>query len=209
MESIFKADFKCPPWFSTSAKKLITRILDPNPMTRITIAEVIENEWFKKGYKPPTFEQPAVSLADVDAIFNESVDSQNFVVERREEGPVAPVTMNAFELISTSQGLNLSTLFEKQMHCSTTSGEIFFLYSSQMKLHGEKTGRKGHLSVATEVFQVAPSLYMVELRKSGGDTLEFHKFYKNLSTGLKDIVWKSGDETIEEGSADAGSASSQ
>lgn len=45
-------------------------------------------------------------------------DSQNLVVERREEGPmapVAPVTMNAFELISKSQGLNLSSLFEKQM----------------------------------------------------------------------------------------------
>lgn len=36
-------------------------------------------------------------------------------MERREEGPTAPVTMNAFELISTSQGLNLSSLFEKQM----------------------------------------------------------------------------------------------
>ena len=40
-------------------------------------------------------------------------------MERREEGPRAPVTMNAFELISTSQGLNLSTLFEKQMVCLT------------------------------------------------------------------------------------------
>lgn len=39
---------------------------------RITIAEVIENEWFKKGYKPPNFEQGDVSLADVDAIFNET-----------------------------------------------------------------------------------------------------------------------------------------
>ena len=46
-------------------------------------------------------------------------DSGELVVERREEGPVAPVTMNAFELISTSQGLNLSTLFEKQMVCLT------------------------------------------------------------------------------------------
>lgn len=36
-------------------------------------------------------------------------------MERREVRPVAPVTMNAFELISTSQGLNLSSLFEKQM----------------------------------------------------------------------------------------------
>ncbi|XP_044496393.1 CBL-interacting serine/threonine-protein kinase 23 isoform X1 [Mangifera indica] len=231
-KKIFKADFKCPPWFSTSAKKLITRILDPNPMTRITIAEVIENEWFKKGYKPPTFEQPAVSLDDVDAIFNES-GPQNLVVERREEGPVAPVTMNAFELISTSQGLNLSTLFEKQMglvkretrftsKCSaneilakieetaTPLGFDVKKNNFKMKLQGEKTGRKGHLSVATEVFQVAPSLHMVELRKSGGDTLEFHQFYKNLSTGLKDIVWKSGDEAVEEGSSsDAGATSSQ
>lgn len=39
---------------------------------------------------------------------------------------------------------------------------------------------------------------MVELRKAGGDTLEFHKFYKNLSTGLKDIVWQLGDEAGEE-----------
>jgi len=45
-------------------------------------------------------------------------DSQNLVVERREEeGHVAPATMNAFELISKSQGLNLSSLFEKQMVC--------------------------------------------------------------------------------------------
>jgi len=44
-------------------------------------------------------------------------DSQNLVVERREEGHAAPVTMNAFELISKSQGLNLSSLFEKQMVC--------------------------------------------------------------------------------------------
>ena len=37
-----------------------------------TIAKVIENEWFKKGYKPPSFEQTDVSLDDWDAIFDES-----------------------------------------------------------------------------------------------------------------------------------------
>ncbi|KAE7996161.1 hypothetical protein FH972_000906 [Carpinus fangiana] len=219
-KKIFKADFTCPPWFSSSAKKLIKRILDPNPSTRITIAEVIENEWFKKGYKPPSFEQADVSLADVDAIFNDVGDSGELVVERREEGPVAPVTMNAFELISTSQGLNLSTLFEKQMGLvkretrftsKCPANEIISKIEQaamplgfdvkknnfKMKLQGEKTGRKGHLSVSTEIFEVAPSLYMVELRKSGGDTLEFHKFYKSLTTGLKDIVWKTTDEADE------------
>ena len=30
-----------------------------------------------------------------------------------------------------------------------------------------------------QVFQVAPSLFMVEVRKSGGDTLEFHKVLSN------------------------------
>ncbi|THG14949.1 hypothetical protein TEA_018958 [Camellia sinensis var. sinensis] len=57
---------------------------------------------------------------------------------------------------------------------------------------------KGHLSVVTEIYEVAHLLCMVELRKAGEDTLEFHKFYMNFATGLKDIVWKSGDETKEE-----------
>lgn len=216
-KKINKADFSCPPWFSSSAKKLIKRILDPNPVTRITTAEVIENEWFKKGYVPPRFEQEDVSLDDVDAIFNEAGDSPILVVERRDERPTAPVTMNAFELISKSQGLNLSSLFEKQMGLvkretrftsKRPANEIISKIEEaalplgfdvkknnyKLKLQGEKTGRKGHLSVATEIFEVAPSLHMVEVRKSGGDTLEFHKFYKNLSTGLQDIVWRNGDE---------------
>ncbi|CAH2034476.1 unnamed protein product [Thlaspi arvense] len=225
-KKIFKAEFTCPPWFSASAKKLIKRILDPSPATRITFAEVIQNEWFNKGYKAPKFENANVSLDDVDAIFDESGESKNLVVERREEGLKTPVTMNAFELISTSQGLNLGSLFEKQMGLvkrktqftsKCPANEIVTKIEAaaapmgfdvkknnyKMKLLGEKSGRKGQLAVTTEVFQVAPSLYMVEMRKSGGDTLEFHKFYKNLTTGLKDIVWKTIDEEKEEGAEGA------
>lgn len=34
-----------------------------------------------------------------------------------------------------------------------------------------------------QIFEVAPSLYMVEVRKSGGDTLEFHNvWYHNAET---------------------------
>ncbi|KAK6124060.1 hypothetical protein DH2020_042206 [Rehmannia glutinosa] len=188
---INKADFSCPPWFSSSVKKLIKRILDPNPSTRITIAEVLENEWFKKGYKPPIFEHEEVTLDDVNSIFNESA------------------------------GLNLNSLFEKQMglvkretrftskcpaneiitkieQAAAPMGFDVKKNNYKMKLHGEKSGRKGHLSITTEIFEVAPSLHMVELRKAGGDTLEFHKFYKNLSTGLKDIVWKTGEEVKDE-----------
>ncbi|XXG68342.1 hypothetical protein AAC387_Pa06g1451 [Persea americana] len=216
-KKIIKADFTCPTWFSTSAKKLIKRILDPKPLTRITVPEIIENEWFKKGYQPPTFDTSEVTnLDDVNAIFDSSVEPGNLVVEKREE---RPVMMNAFELISTSQGLNLGTLFEKQMGLvkretrftsKCPANEIISKIEEaavplgfdvqkknyKMKLQGSKTGRKGHLSIATEIFEVAPSLYMVEVRKSEGDTLEFHKVYKSLSTGLKDVVWKSEEEKI-------------
>ncbi|XP_027108569.1 CBL-interacting serine/threonine-protein kinase 9 isoform X4 [Coffea arabica] len=212
---IQKADFCFPTWFSSSSKKLIKRILDPNPLTRITIPEILENDWFKKGYKPPQFEQEeGVSLDDIDAVFNDS--EEHLVTERKEK----PVSMNAFELISRSQGFSLDNLFEKQMGLvkretrftsKSPANEIisrieqtakplgFNVHKKnyKMKLQGDKTGRKGHLAVATEVFEVAPSLHMVELRKTGGDTLEFHKFYKTFSSGLKDIVWTSEQQSDE------------
>ncbi|CAN4092519.1 unnamed protein product [Withania somnifera] len=90
--------------------KLITRILDPNPTTRITIPEVLEDEWFKKDYRPPVFyEIENANLDDVEAVFKDS--EEYHVTEKREE---KPTSMNAFELISMSQGLNLGNLFDEQ-----------------------------------------------------------------------------------------------
>jgi hypothetical protein len=40
---------------------------------RITIAQILEDPWFKKGYKPPVFyEKYQSSLDDVDAAFGDS-----------------------------------------------------------------------------------------------------------------------------------------
>ncbi|OIW02279.1 hypothetical protein TanjilG_11173 [Lupinus angustifolius] len=204
---ISRADFSFPSWFAPESKKLLKRILNPDPLARIKIEELLEDEWFKKGYKPASFtEEEGVNVDDVAAAFNDS--KENLVTERKEK----PVSMNAFELISRSQGFNLDSLFEKQTgvvkretHFTSQrpANEIMSKIEEaakplgfnvhkrdyKMKLQGDKSGRKGHLSVATEVFEVAPSLHMVELRKTGGDTLEFHKFYKNFSSGLQDIVW--------------------
>uniref|UniRef100_A0A2P2L8D9 non-specific serine/threonine protein kinase n=1 Tax=Rhizophora mucronata TaxID=61149 RepID=A0A2P2L8D9_RHIMU len=109
---ICRADFTCPSWFSAGAKKLIERILDPNTLTRITIPEILEDEWFKKGYMTPQFEQEEdVNLDDVDAVFNDS--NEHLVTERKEK----PVSMNAFELISKTQGFSLENLFEKEVVC--------------------------------------------------------------------------------------------
>ncbi|KAG2552352.1 hypothetical protein PVAP13_9KG423500 [Panicum virgatum] len=107
-KKISEAQFTCPSWFSPGAKNLITRILDPNPTTRITIAQILEDPWFKKGYKPPVFDEKyQTSLDDVDAAFGDSEDRHV-----KEETEDQPTTMNAFELISLNQALNLENLFE-------------------------------------------------------------------------------------------------
>ncbi|XP_031263591.1 CBL-interacting serine/threonine-protein kinase 9-like, partial [Pistacia vera] len=215
---ICRADFSCPSWFSPAARKFIKRILDPNPLTRITIPQILEDEWFIKGYKRPQFDKEEdVNLDDIDAVFNDS--KEHLVTERKEK----PVSMNAFELISRAQGFSLENLFEKQtgfvkretrFSSQRPPNEIMSKIEEaakplgfnvrkgnyKMKLQGDKNGRKGQLSVATEVFEVAPSLHIVEVRKTGGDTLEFHTFYKKFSTGLKDVVWKT-EETTEESRA--------
>jgi len=208
-KKIYRAQFSWPPWFSSGARKLLLKILDPNPNTRITAAQIHKNDWFRKGYSPAKFDREAdVNFDDVDAIFSESM--RHMVTEKKE---ARPVTMNAFELISLSQGLNLSGLFESKeilekeetrFTSKKSAKEIIESIEEaakplgfnvqkrdyKMKLRGDKLGRKGHLSVSTEVFEVAPSLFMVELQKHHGDTLEYNHFYKNLSKGLKDIVWK-------------------
>lgn len=42
-------------------------------LQRITIPEILEGEWFRKGFKPPAFEQDEeINLDDVDAVFSDS-----------------------------------------------------------------------------------------------------------------------------------------
>uniref|UniRef100_A0A251SEY2 non-specific serine/threonine protein kinase n=2 Tax=Helianthus annuus TaxID=4232 RepID=A0A251SEY2_HELAN len=214
-KKISAAEFTCPPWISFSARKLITRILDPNPMTRITIPELLNDEWFKQDFKQPEFvEKGEANFDDVEAAFQDS--EEYHVTEKKEEHPAA---MNAFELISMSKGLNLGNLFEMEQAFKRETrftsrcpaNEIvskieeaakplgFDVHKKNYKLRLEniKAGRKGNLNIATEVFQVAPSLHMVEIRKAKGDTLEFHKFYKRLSSSLKNVVWKTEEEMQE------------
>ncbi|KAK8355533.1 hypothetical protein V6Z11_A05G297100 [Gossypium hirsutum] len=43
-KKIWEASFSCPSWFSSGARNLIKRILDPNPLIRITIPEILQDE---------------------------------------------------------------------------------------------------------------------------------------------------------------------
>nr|CBX24385.1 hypothetical_protein [Oryza glaberrima] len=190
-KKISNAEFTFPPWTSFPAKRLLTRILDPNPMTQ-SLTKNMTQHWMM--------------------LMLSSMTLKHHVTEKKEE----PEALNAFELISMSAGLNLGNLFDSEQEFKRETRftskcppkEIvrkieeaakplgFDVQKKNYKLRLEKVkaGRKGNLNVATEILQVAPSLHMVEVRKAKGDTLEFHKqFYKNLSRTLKDVVWKSDD----------------
>ncbi|XP_027932155.1 CBL-interacting serine/threonine-protein kinase 3-like isoform X2 [Vigna unguiculata] len=178
---------------------------------RITVSEILRDEWFKKEYKLPVFEETKErNTDDIEAIFK---DSEVHNVREKED---QPTPMNAFELISLSKGLNLENLFDVDQgfkreirftsKCSANEiinkieeaakplGFDVLKKNFKMKLKNVKAGRKGNLNVATEIFQVAPSLHVVKINKAKGDTLEFLKFYNNLSTRLEDVVWKNEDD---------------
>ncbi|RZC65194.1 hypothetical protein C5167_008887 [Papaver somniferum] len=108
---ISAAEYIYPPWISFGALRLITRILDPNPTTRITVPEILKDEWFRKGFKRLVFQEiDDINLGDVEAVFKGPEGTPiNQIRAKKEE---QPVSMNAFELISLSRGLNLENLFE-------------------------------------------------------------------------------------------------
>ena len=53
-----------------------------------------------------------------------------------------------------------------------------------MRLEGAGGGQGGNLSVAIQIFEVAPGLYMGDVRKAGGDILEYHKVSHSPSLSI-------------------------
>uniref|UniRef100_A0A2P2ITU0 non-specific serine/threonine protein kinase n=1 Tax=Rhizophora mucronata TaxID=61149 RepID=A0A2P2ITU0_RHIMU len=202
---IYRGDFKCPPWFSHEARSLIIMLLDPNPSTRISIADVMDSSWFKKSV-PKT------------VITKEEMEFDDFSGDNFKQ----PETLNAFHIISLSEGFDLSPLFEEkkkeekeELRFATTmpassvisileevakAGRFSFKQSeNKVKLQGQVSGRKGKLAIRAEIFAVTPSFLVVVVKKDNGDILEYNQFCsKELRPALKDIVWTSptGNSTV-------------
>ncbi|KAK8465961.1 hypothetical protein PHAVU_009G220200 [Phaseolus vulgaris] len=110
-QKIFKGDVQIPRWLSPGAQNIIKRMLDPNPKSRITMAMIKEDEWFKEGYTPanPDNEEEGVYIDD-----DEAFSIHNASLESDQGSPTSPPLVNAFQLIGMSSSLDLSGLFEKE-----------------------------------------------------------------------------------------------
>ncbi|KAK9936593.1 hypothetical protein M0R45_013425 [Rubus argutus] len=215
---ISRGDFRSPQWFPPEVRKLLSRILDPNATTRISVDKIMENSWFKKGFKQinsplPTPCDPNTSISDVHAAFAPSDSSEGSSNIKAGASPMRPTCYNAFDIISLSPGFDLSGLFEcnmkqrsSQTRFTTTKSASTIVSKFEeiaqmerfkcmkkdgtVKLQGSREGRKGQLGIDAEIFEVTPSFFVVEVKKTAGDTLEYMEFYDHdLKPSLKDIVW--------------------
>lgn len=211
---IGKADYKCPSWFPRDVRRLLMRMLDPNPSTRTSIAMIRQSSWFKKGlrFKMLRSETGSDAKASEDAAaVSETSESSSVSADGNQE-PDRPPTLNAFDIISLSAGFNLSSLFEDNSKkketlftCRKPASVIlsklediakllrFRVQKKEaglLKFEALTEGKKGPLSIDTEIFEITPSFYLVEMKKSNGDTLEYQKILKeDIRPALQDIVW--------------------
>ncbi|GLU13821.1 hypothetical protein SLE2022_304310 [Rubroshorea leprosula] len=219
-KKIYKGEFRCPRWFSPELIKLLTRLLDTNPDTRITIPEIMENMWFKKGFKHIKFYFEDDKLCkvedqeqddDTESCSDQSAMSESDAeveTRRRVASLPRPASLNAFDLISFSPGFDLSGLFEEGGEGARfVSGapvskiiskleEIAKLVSftvrkkdCRVSLEGSREGEKGPLTIAAEIFELTPSLVVVEVKKKGGDRGEYEEFcQRELKPGLENLM---------------------
>ncbi|KAK8682573.1 hypothetical protein V6N13_054957 [Hibiscus sabdariffa] len=193
---IGKGEFKFPNWFAPEVRRLLLKILDPNPSTRISIEKIMEHPWFRKGLD----RKPEV----VDAEIKEPAT----LLQTR-----TPCSnLNAFDIISLSAGFDLSGLFEEKeqkKEVRFTSNKAASTIISKLediakrlkmkikkkdegllKIESSKEGRKGTLEIDADIFEITPFLHLVEVKKSNGDTLEYQKVMKQeIRPALSDIVW--------------------
>lgn len=174
---IYKGEFRCPKWTSPELRRFLSRILDPNPDTRITVHEILSDPWFKRGYKE--IKNPI----DREFEFKDSGEESRY--------------LNAFDLISYSSGADLSGLFgyrvNSEMFVSNQSPEtIIGRLEAAAEEEGMRVAKKGmgmrlhgqnwNYVIMVEINRLTEQLVVVEVKRSGfGRDLWQEKFKARLS----------------------------
>lgn len=201
---ILRTEYAFPEWFTESQKKLLSRILDPNPLTRITLPEIIENPWFQTDYEPVVqieFDEN-INLDDVHVAFG-SIKENEVPIKTS----YTPSFINAFQLIAMSHDLDLSGLFEVQNNekQKTTLGSKHTVHetiekieaaardvslsverksNSKLKIHPELKMSRSCSNLSAEVIEVAPTHCVIEISNSDGELELYREFCKSLSSML-------------------------
>ncbi|XP_059459754.1 CBL-interacting serine/threonine-protein kinase 21 [Corylus avellana] len=206
-KKISRAEYTYPPWFTEGQKKLLSRIFDPNPQTRITIPDIIEDEWFQKDYVPACGYEcnEKIHMDDVKAAFDSTEE-----IATETKIPKSPSFINAFQLIAMSHDLDLSGLFEEQdenkqkamfgsKHTINETIKKIEAAATDMSLSVEKMKNykikmhpkqkmtrysRSYIDISAEVIEVAPTNCVIQISKSVGELHVYEEFCKSLSSLL-------------------------
>lgn len=158
---ISRADYKCPNWVPPEVRRLLKKILDPNPLTRISMKKIMENSWFKKGLHTKQNEKMSRSVSVsvpentsdkvISAIPATPELTHRFWQEPKKLDFTKVSSFNAFDIISLSTGFDLSGLFvgndekeEVKFTCRKTASDIISKFDEiAMSLKMEVGMKKG------------------------------------------------------------------
>ncbi|CAH2060037.1 unnamed protein product [Thlaspi arvense] len=193
---IYKGEYRCPRWMSPDLKRFISRLLDINPEKRITIDEILKDPWFVKGgLKQMKFHDGI----DKDSDFVKGGDV-NFDEKGGGGGgeSEAVKSLNAFDLISYSSGLDLAGLFssnsvgESERFVSEKSPEALseeiegFAKAEKLRVKKKKDeygfemeGQNGKFIIGIYVSRLNDLLVVVEARRRGGDADCYKEMWNN------------------------------
>lgn len=208
-KKINRRDYQFPSFVSKPARSVIYQLLDPNPKTRMSIEKLMNISWFKKSLQQRKTGQES-------SLFELGVADNNKYILKEKISEI--VSMNAFDIISLSSGLDLSGLFEvkKRKEKRFTTKEKTERVVEKVKEIGERLGyivekgkgdvvglgKLGKMVLLVEVLmEIAPEMFVVEVKVvdnsgCGGTLPEFEEGdWEELQTGLGDIVlsWHNGD----------------
>ncbi|OMO94018.1 hypothetical protein COLO4_16560 [Corchorus olitorius] len=160
---IYKGEFRFPKWTSPDLRRFLGRLLDANPETRITVDEIINDPWFKKGYKEIKFHSDELEFKE---------ENQN------------NKCLNAFDIISFSPGFDLSGLFNeadvsvrRERFVSAERPERIIERiedvgrTENMKMRKRKgngvrlEGQDGNFVLALDIHQLTTKLVVMEVRR--------------------------------------------
>ncbi|XP_035842012.1 CBL-interacting serine/threonine-protein kinase 12 isoform X2 [Helianthus annuus] len=153
-KKIYKGEFRCPRWFSPELTRFLKRLLVTNPEKRITIPEIMETRWFKKGFQHIKFYFEDDKLFSLSGLFEDGSEDTRFV-----------------------SGASVSNIVSKLEEIGKMVSFTVRKKGFRVSLEGSREGVKGPLTIVVEIFELTPSLRLVEVKKKAGDRVEYDEFF--------------------------------
>lgn len=181
-KKIYRGDYQFAKWMSGDLRRLVARLLDTNPSTRITIDEITSSPWFKKGSKGTKFYE---------------CEDEEFLVKPEQNAKTA--SLNAFDIISFSSGLNLSPFFDNTPNTMVQGEKLVVMgppeevidkIQEMLKEENVRIKRRkdwgvelvwqnGTFVIGLEVFRLTERVVVVEVQSRGGGAGLYDEFWNN------------------------------